>query len=468
MNRIELLASLCQGSHMVCDVGCDHAYVLIKAIKSYGVERGIACDIAKGPLKMAKKSIQDYGLENEIDLCLSDGFSKVEAEFDTAVIAGMGGTLIAEIIFKHLEKLANKKLILQANNDRYKLRRFLYTHGFKFIEEYALYEQDKYYEIMVVQKEPSQYADIDLKYGPILRKNQNEAYQMYYKKKLTHLDSILSKIKNESEKKEKQQEYDEIIRILEDRSMEQKSILNTKNYYTSYFIDDKARPTLVISPGGGYAYTSPRESAPVAKVFNDYGYHVVVVNYRETVEDAYPKPAQYLANVILGLRQDARVSKIIGLGFSAGGHNILEVSLHSKFYGEGAKPDLLMLGYPVITADERYWHKGSFMNLLKDDFDNLELRKYLSLETQVNEEAPDLFLWGTFTDESVNVMNSLLLVEAYKKYNLNVEYHLFPMGGHGLSVANEDSADGNLEKVNPYIAKWTELARDWLKQKLKS
>lgn len=249
--------------------------------------------------------------------------------------------------------------------------------------------------------------------------------------------------------------------------MEKVYILDTINYYTTYFIDDMPRPTIVVSPGGGYLYTSPRESMPVAKIFNSYGYHVVIVNYRETKEEAYPKPAEYLAYAIKEIRKSPKVSKVIGLGFSAGGHNILEVSLRPSIYGIDAKPDLLMLGYPVITSDERYWHQGSFMNLLKDRFEDLELRKYVSLDTQINSNAPDLFLWGTYTDESVNVMNSILLLEAYKKNNLNAEYHMFPMGGHGLSVCNLDSAEGNLDKVNPYIAKWTELANDWIKMKLK-
>lgn len=245
-----------------------------------------------------------------------------------------------------------------------------------------------------------------------------------------------------------------------------KYILNTINYYTEYFIDDNKRPTIVVSPGGGYQYTSPRESLPVAKQYNSYGFHVVVVNYRETVEEAYPKPSEYLAYVLKELKNDHRVDKIIGLGFSAGGHNMLEVTLHNKDY-KIDKPDLLMLGYPVVTADPKYAHMGSFKNLLKDKENNLIMRKYLSMEYQVKKGNPDLFLWGTFTDESVDVMNSLLLLEAYRKAECNAEYHVFPMGGHGLSVANEDSAEGNIAKINPYIARWVALSVEWINNKLK-
>ena len=57
MNRLEYLAFLCHGSSSVLDVGCDHAYVLIEAIKKYGVNHGIASDISDGPLSIAKKNI---------------------------------------------------------------------------------------------------------------------------------------------------------------------------------------------------------------------------------------------------------------------------------------------------------------------------------------------------------------------------------------------------------------------------
>lgn len=247
--------------------------------------------------------------------------------------------------------------------------------------------------------------------------------------------------------------------------MEKHYILGTKNYYCAYFIDSKTRPTLFICPGGGYKYTSPRESEPVAKEFMDRGYHVVILHYRETLE-AYPMPGTYLGKALEETKKDSRIGKIIGLGFSAGGHCLLEYTLHYKDYSSKIKPDLLILGYPVITADYNYAHLGSFEILLKENVNDLDLRRYLSLETQVTKEnAVDLFLWGTYTDQSVPVENSLRLIEAYRKAEGNVEYHLFFFGVHGLSVANCASSEGKPEFESPYIAKWVNLADEWIKHK---
>lgn len=468
MNRIELLASLTKGGRIICDIGCDHAYALIRAIQKYGIEKGYAVEVAQGPLDNAIRTIQQEHLTQQIIPVLSNGFDEVHFEFDTAIIAGMGGILICDILEKGLTKIQSKKLILEPNSDHYKVRAFLMKHHFRITFEQAIIDQGKYYEVLVAEPGNQALDEYDLQYGPLLRRKPTSIFIAQMNKKRQLIRDILFKIQEASRRDEKSKELQELISLLRYNDMEKHFILNTKNYYRTYFVDDQKRPTIFVSPGGGYAYTSPRESEPVVDAFIQKGYHVVVVNYRETVADAYPKPGTYLAAALQEIQKDVRVGKVIGLGFSAGGHCILEMILHASKYSTQPMLDLLMLGYPVITADPQCAHLSSFKNLLLENVDNNEMRQYLSLETQVTKEnAPDLFLWGTYTDESVSVLNSIRLIEAYQKVKANVEYHLFPMGGHGLSVANALSAEGNPEKENTYIAKWVGLALDWLELKLK-
>ena len=374
----------------------------------------------------------------------------------------MGGILIKNILENSLSKIKNKKLIIEANSDSYLVRRYLTTNNFIITDEYSIIDSDKYYEIMVFEKGNHSYPGYELRYGPILLKKKEETFINHYKLEVEKLESYLPSIKDTILKDEKLVLRNDYLKILYGDNKEMISILNTDNYYREYFIDDEIRPLIIIAAGGGYKYTSPRESEPVAKFYNDNMYHVVIVNYRETL-DLYPMPQKYLAHVIKLYNKDKRVSKVIGLGFSAGGHNILEVALHQKLYD--CKLDLLMLGYPVVTSKEEYAHKGSFINLI-GNFSDEVLLKRLSLENEVNESSPDLFLWSTYTDESVPVFNSLLLIEAYKKHNCNVEYHMFPMGGHGLSLANETSSSGDINKEIPYISKWKEMSIEWLNLKI--
>ncbi|MBO5711633.1 MAG: tRNA (adenine(22)-N(1))-methyltransferase TrmK, partial [Acholeplasmatales bacterium] len=319
-------------------------------------------------------------------------------------------------------------------------------------------------EIIVAQKGKASYDSLDIKFGPILRRKKPEAFITYYEKQKMNLFDMIQKITTEEVKNEKIQYFRDILEVLCEGVSMKTYIKDSINYYTTYFLDDEPRPTIFISAGGGYLYSSPRETAPVASVFNKLGYHVVAVNYREDKTLAYPIPNQHYAYGVNQFRNDKRVSKFIGLGFSAGGHNLLEVALHEDEYN--CHFDLIMLAYPVITSNPSYWHEGSYKNLLLENFGDEKLHKRLSLELEVHKNAPDLFLWGTFTDESVNVMNSILLLEAYKKNDCNCEYHCYPLGGHGLSVADEASAEGNPAKVNPYIQNWVYLADKWIKEKL--
>ena len=464
MKRIDLIASLAKGSHIICDIGCDHAYTVIKAIKNYGVSYAIASDINDGPLEIAKKNIIEKGLEDKVKILKSDGFKNINDDFDTVIISGMGGNLIIDILSNALDKIKNKKLIISANSDFYLVRKYLNNNGFIIDDEYSLIDDNKYYEVACFIPGNIRYASFELKYGPVLLKKKEEIFINEYKKRLKKLEEYLPTIKDTIQKDEKLVLRNDYFKIILGDSTPMIPILDTDNYYREYFIDNKIRPLIIISAGGGYKYTSPRESEPVAKYYNDNGFNVVIVNYREDLE-IYPAPGRALAYVINLYKNDKRVSKIIGLGFSAGGHNILEVALHKNEY-DNPRIDYLILGYPVVTCDERYSHKGSFKNLLKDGINDLDLLNKLSLEKEVKPDSPELFLWSTFTDESVHVMNSLLLVEAYKNNNVNCEYHMYPMGGHGLSLANKESSGGDINKEIDYVSSWKEDSIKWLNFKL--
>lgn len=465
MNRIDLIASLCKSSEVICDIGCDHAQVLIKAIKNYGVKQGYACDIASGPLKQASINICNYNLQDKIKMILSDGFDSVNEKFDTAILAGMGGILITNILSKGLDKIKGVKLIIEANSDVPLVREFLAKNNYKITQEYAIYDSNKYYEIIVAEEGILNYDEYDIMFGPILRRQKPSEFVKYYEGVIDHLSNIIPKITNDNIRNKKIKYFESVVEILALGECLKYQIENSKNYYKTYFIDDKPRPTIFVSAGGAYLYTSPRESGPVAKVFNELGYHVVVINYREDINELYPVPQFCYANVIKRFENDKRVKNIIGLGFSAGGHNLLEVSTHKDIYGVNF--DLIMLAYPVVSSNPSIWHEGSFKNILGEDFNNQEILNRLSLEYEVKFDAPKLFLWSTFADKSVNVMNTITLAGIYKMNGVDVELHIFPDGGHGLSVADKYSAEGYVDKIDPHVQKWVKLADEWIKYNLK-
>lgn len=214
MNRIELLASLAKGSNCLADIGCDHGFISITAVSKYGVSKAYASDIGVMPLESAKKNIKAAGLHDSIMPILSSGFQNIPFDFDTAIIAGMGGLLIIDIIKKYLDKLKDKKLILQANTDREAVRIFLTNQGFKIKDEYAFYDMKKYYEILVFEKGQANYSALELKYGPLLLKEKNASFLEYHRHSLKRMEENLTKAVSKTAKDTLHSEVDELKKVV--------------------------------------------------------------------------------------------------------------------------------------------------------------------------------------------------------------------------------------------------------------
>lgn len=144
--RLAAIADLAQPCDVLADIGTDHALLPIFMIRSGKCRRAFACDVNQGPLQRACSAVAKYGLEQSVSTVLSDGLHSVPEEYDVLVIAGMGGDLIARILYEHPPVCA-KKLILQPMTKPEVLRRFLFRHGYSIQRERAVSEGEKRYII---------------------------------------------------------------------------------------------------------------------------------------------------------------------------------------------------------------------------------------------------------------------------------------------------------------------------------
>ena len=248
---------------------------------------------------------------------------------------------------------------------------------------------------------------------------------------------------------------------------------------TAYLPDEvmeafEPRPCLLILPGGGYRFVSPREGEPVALRFAAEGFHACVLNYSVSEETRFPTAlceAMWAMREIRAHSREWRLNpeKIAVCGFSAGGHlaaclgafwNRDDLLRRASVTAEQAKPNALVLCYPVITAGE-YAHKGSFQALLGERFGDPEAMQELSLEKQITAETPPCFLWHTADDNTVPVQNTLLFAAALSARRIPYELRVFESGPHGLSLGVPSTS---LQEHPSRV--WAPLAIDWLKRKL--
>lgn len=145
--RLKTLASFVDKMDRVVDVGCDHAYLSIYLIENRLCQSVIATDIHENALLQAKKNIRKVQMEAKIKTILSDGLEKVSFTlYDTILIAGMGTSTILHIL-KNIDSKHVKKIILQSNNDLYRLRSSMEKKRYYLEEEKVVFEKGHYYVV---------------------------------------------------------------------------------------------------------------------------------------------------------------------------------------------------------------------------------------------------------------------------------------------------------------------------------
>lgn len=161
------------------------------------------------------------------------------------------------------------------------------------------------------------------------------------------------------------------------------------------------------------------------------------------------------------------------------------------------RPDGIIAAYPVVTAYE-HAHEGSIRRLIGKPEDAMKnfgsgkeyerAKRWFSLEKALSDKfaeisnvsanltsdenstetlkiapVPPCFLWQTETDDAVPVENSMLFVSEMIRKHIPVEYHIYPKGVHGLSLATEEVSQPEKGRFpDPHVAGWLKESVDWL------
>ena len=246
---------------------------------------------------------------------------------------------------------------------------------------------------------------------------------------------------------------------------------------TAYIIDNspellngKARPAILICPGGGYFNCSDREGEPVALRFAAMGYHTFVLRY-----SVYGEGTRQFPDLRRPLTPKAKLQYPAPM-FAAKWHTPLIIEAlggSSEMYRPGA----LVLGYPLtdyVYMDDTVKTRNP-MDVAFFDSSNTAylgtaqpgraLLEEVSPARNVTEHMPPTYIWATAADSLVPVQHSLRLAHALADQKIPFELHIFEGGPHGLSLSDQASA-GARSQIMPDAAKWVPLAAAWLEKRL--
>lgn len=236
----------------------------------------------------------------------------------------------------------------------------------------------------------------------------------------------------------------------------------------------RRRPAVVVCPGGCYERCSDRESEPIALALLARGLQAFVLDYTVLEPDAptplLPAPQVDLARAVATVRARADEWHVdegsVGLlGCSAGAHlaaTYTALTRDDAFLARAGVPagraraDWQILCYPAIDLDLGWLSDPAAIARICPEDSPLRHAQDL-----VSDATPPTFLWHTAVDATVPVGNSYLYSTALAACGVDHECHVFHAGRHGLSLATPESEHYPGDVV-PHVARWLELAVEWL------
>lgn len=202
-NRLKTIADMVDECESIADIGTDHGYIPIYLVKNGICEHAIASDINAGPVKRAVNNVKAHGYDKTILCRLGAGLNTISAgEVDGAVIAGMGGYLIIDILEERTDIVRKLKfLVLQPVQHAEVLRKHLYKKGYEILDEELCLDEGKYYEIIKVRygEKQSKVEDIYCNVSRILIEKRHPLLKEYIEMKIRRNESAISSIDKDTD-----------------------------------------------------------------------------------------------------------------------------------------------------------------------------------------------------------------------------------------------------------------------------
>lgn len=244
----------------------------------------------------------------------------------------------------------------------------------------------------------------------------------------------------------------------------------------------KARPAMIVAPGGAYLALAHREAEPVAARWLGMGYQVFILRYsvllgapgadgqmpEPNLAACYPAQVGEAARAVAYVREHAAelgvdAGRVFVMGFSAGAHVAISLAERWRYFGEATRPSGVIGCYPMLRAldqgDDALQEFAALAVCGTTDPDETQ-RSRVDLVEHVNALMPPLFLWHTSEDELTNPVDTARFAARAMELGVPCELHIYREGQHGSGLCDHTTS-ANGEHVNPHNASWAELADEW-------
>ncbi|MCR4590048.1 MAG: alpha/beta hydrolase [Lachnospiraceae bacterium] len=226
------------------------------------------------------------------------------------------------------------------------------------------------------------------------------------------------------------------------------------------------RPFVLLVPGGGFVNVwNLTEGWPVARIFNERGYHVVILTYQICIEASAVRAMDDIARAMEIIRSHKDSFHLnpdfyITCGFSAGGYVICLWNTEKGYCAFGlSKPQACFPIYPVTSyriMDSEEWEEGEDKDEMARGSVGCTMKEACDscFEIPLHAEGfPPTAIFVAAEDELVDPDHSRKLAEALENMGIPCRLEVGPTGGHGF-------ADG----VGMCMEGWPYRAIEWYEQ----
>lgn len=177
--RLSQIIEMLPETDIIADIGTDHGRLGAQLLLSGKCRKVWFSDISAPSLEKARKLTAHLNLSDRAEFFVGDGAQAFPHAPNAAVIAGMGGVTIAEIIKGAGEKLKNTHLILQPNVYIYELRKALTACGYRIADEKCVIAANRKYILISAAPGHAEYTEFELTAGPVLLKEKSDSFMEY-------------------------------------------------------------------------------------------------------------------------------------------------------------------------------------------------------------------------------------------------------------------------------------------------
>jgi tRNA (adenine22-N1)-methyltransferase len=182
--RLSMVSALIPVCDFAADIGADHGFLGASLLASGRCARVLFTDISENSLCKAREYITKLKLADRAIFARGDGFDAFDMPVDAAVIAGMGGMVIAGIVERGIEKLTDTALILQPNTAAATLRERLSAMDFSIDDEELTRSGGRWYTALRAKRGFCTLSKREIIAGPALLGKRHPLLRDYARHKI--------------------------------------------------------------------------------------------------------------------------------------------------------------------------------------------------------------------------------------------------------------------------------------------